>query len=74
MSNNTHIVKVQVSQFTTERVPQILVYDFGQEIYWSGDAEPEILSKLKWDKSFWEAKITKAGKIELIKRVSDRSW
>jgi hypothetical protein len=68
------IVKVQISLFTNEAKPQVLVYNESRTVMWQGDA-PKGLKKLMKGEPKKYFKATTGGKlIHLGDEVEEQEW
>lgn len=70
------IVKVQMSLATTEKKPQVLVYNEDRSVTWQGDSTEDFVDLLDGEtKGFFEAKIrTTDGFIEIDGPADWQDW
>lgn len=68
------IIKIQQSQFTGAKVPQVLAYNKSQSIWWEGDLPGEI-KKLLGDrpKAYFDAEM-RGTKILINEEVEEQDW
>lgn len=72
--NNQFIVKVQISLFTSEGAPQVLIYNKDESVMYTGDAPKDIKKKMRGQfKAFFFAEI-KRRKLTLYNRAPAQSW
>lgn len=69
------IVKIQISEFTTAKNAQVLVYNKDQSVYWQDTAGIEILQAMRGrPKVYFEAIRDSYGVIHLGDEVKDQDW
>ena len=75
------IVKVQMSQFTSDRVKHMLIYDKTRQHTYEGIASKDVIAVMGNDpKAFFEAELVDdpnkqgAKRFKLIKRVKWQDW
>jgi hypothetical protein len=69
------VVKVQISEFTTARNAQVLVYNEDHSVYWQDAAGVEILQAMRGrPKVYFEAIRDSFGVIHLGDEVKDQDW
>jgi len=70
------IVKVQVSLFTTESEPQVLIYNKNLSHSYQGPVSEDIIEIMKGEpKKFFYAKLPKKpGQIELLNEAPWQDW
>lgn len=71
-----YIVKVQISLFTTEEAPQVLVYSEDRHtIFYKGNTSPELEAAMGGKlRAFFEAHINSEGKLLLDKKLEEQGW
>lgn len=68
------LVKVQVSLYTTESKPQILIYNEDHSIFFQGDMYKGLEKRIKEPKKFWWAHVSKKNMIVLDKPAPWQDW
>lgn len=68
------IVKVQISEFSSDGVQKFLAYDRGRKNVFQGETTPDLLQKMEGqNKAFFRAKIIK-GSLFIGTKVENQSW
>lgn len=69
------IVKVQLSQFTSDGIRRVFIYNKDRSVEYDDIVGDEIVKFLKnAPKSFWVAKLNKEKKIVLMRKAAWQEW